>query len=59
VFTVKGQGLDMHTANATFRRAGQSVTYKKYTYQDFAINGRWLLSIRLISSINNTAGFLN
>ncbi len=56
VFTVKGQGLDMHTANAVFTGRVQSATYKQYTYQDFAIDGSLAdQQAKIQSSINNTA----
>jgi hypothetical protein len=55
-FTIKGQGLDQHTANATFSGHVQSMTYRQYTYQDFAIDGTVAHQhATLQSSINNTA----
>lgn len=55
-FSIKGQGLDIHTANANFTGRIQSATYKKYTYQDFSIDGSLAnQQARLQGSINNTA----
>jgi hypothetical protein len=55
-FTLKGRGLDQHTANAVLSGRVKSVTYKKYTYQDFAIDGSVAdQHATLQSSINNTA----
>ncbi|HTI89776.1 MAG TPA: translocation/assembly module TamB domain-containing protein [Puia sp.] len=56
VFTVKGRGLDMHTANATLSGRVESATYKKYRYQNFAIDGSVADEhATLTSSIDNTA----
>ncbi|HEY6902096.1 MAG TPA: hypothetical protein VI233_15675, partial [Puia sp.] len=55
-FSAKGQGLDYHTANATFSGRVQSATYKQYTYQDFSADGSVSGGrATLQSSISNTA----
>lgn len=56
VFTVKGRGLDMHTANAAFTGRVQSATYKHYTYTGFVIDGSIADQHGVLqSSINNEA----
>lgn len=39
-FTAKGKGYDPKTANATINAVIHSAEYKKYTYNDFRLNGK-------------------
>jgi TamB, inner membrane protein subunit of TAM complex len=54
--TVKGQGLDLHSANATFSGRVASATIHRYTYTDFSFDGSMAnQQARLQAAINDKA----
>jgi len=55
-FTVKGKGLDQHTANASFSGRVQSAVYRGYSYEGLAVDGSLAdQHAQLKSSINSAA----
>lgn len=55
-FTVKGTGLDVHSANAAFTANIKAATIRQYTYQDLAIDGSLANQHAVLhSTINNPA----
>lgn len=55
-FTVKGRGLDYHTANATFSSRIAVATIRRYTYRDLSFDGSLAgLHAELRSSVNDSA----
>ncbi len=55
-FTVKGTGLDIHSANARFTGKISAATIRRYTYRDLAIEGSLAdQKATLHSAIDNTA----
>lgn len=55
-FTVKGTGLDMHSANTRFTGKISSTTIRHYHYHDLAVDGTLAdQKATLHSAINNTA----
>ncbi len=55
-FTVKGTGLDIHSANARFTGKIAAATIRRYTYHDLAVEGSLADQKATVhSAINNTA----
>ena len=55
-FTVKGQGLDLNSANATFTGRVDSAIFHRYTYHDLSLDGSIAgRQAQLHSAIQNTA----
>jgi hypothetical protein len=55
-FTVKGTGLDIHSANTTFTGKIHSATFRHYQYHELAVDGSLANQQAVLhSTINNTA----